>query len=225
MSIDEPLLRRLTNVFLEENKKLNLSAFRTEEHCWVGNVLDSLGLLQAFEHMPELRDIRRALDMGTGGGFPLLALALCLPETAFYGIDSTQKKMDAVQRILDAMQMKNVTLHAGRLEEFGHQEGLRATFDLVTARALAPLPALLEYGAPFLRVGGILACYKSTKLAVELASSATAQRLLSCPFLRTFEYELPAEWGRRTIVFFKKTAPTAPDYPRRVGVPTSTPLT
>lgn len=224
MHLDEERLRLLTRVFLEENKKLNLSAFRTEEHCWIGNVLDSVAFLQAFDERPELAQVRSLLDIGTGGGFPLMPLALCLPEAACTGIDSTQKKIDAVRRIVDAVQIPNVRLVCGRTEELGHDTTYRESFDLVTARAVAPLAVILEYAVPFLKVGGYCAFWKSTKVADEMAGSANAQKILSCPFAGTFTYALPDPWGERTIVFFKKTAATSADYPRKTGTPKQDPL-
>ncbi len=224
MFTDEQKLRQLTNVFLEENKKLNLSAFRTFEHCSTGNVLDSLAFLEAAKPLKELMQISSLLDMGTGGGFPLLPLALCLPHVACTGIDSTQKKMHAVYRMVEAMEMKNVTLRCGRLEEYGHQENIRASFDVVTARAVATIPVLLEYAAPFLKIGGIAALWKSDKIAAELASSANAQKLLGVEFLRTYEYSLGEKWGKRLILLFKKTKETPSEYPRDVGEPKQKPL-
>ncbi len=95
----EKQLRDLVRVFLEENTKLNLSAFRSEEHCWVGNVLDSISLLQAIGNVHGLTMPTHLLDIGTGGGFPLLPLATCLPEVQCVGIDATSKKIDAVGNI------------------------------------------------------------------------------------------------------------------------------
>jgi 16S rRNA (guanine527-N7)-methyltransferase len=224
MHIDEARLRELVTIFLAENKKLNLSAFRTEELCWVGNVLDSVAFLQAFEKYPDLKDLKTIADIGTGGGFPLLPLALCLPEVTCTGIDSTQKKIDAVGRIVEAMSMKNVRLIADRMEVVAHQKEYRETFDLVTARALAPLNVLLEYAIPLLKVGGWCAFWKSTKVADELAGTASAQKILKTSFVGSFEYTLPGNWGDRTIVFFKKNAATSADYPRKTGIPTQKPL-
>lgn len=224
VTVDESRLRQLCETFLVENKKLNLSAFRSPEHCWVGNVLDSVALLQATDVQPDLRKIHSLLDIGTGGGFPLLPLALCLPEVACTGMDATQKKIDAVGRIVEAVGISNVTLKCGRVESFAHNAELRETFDFVTARAVAPLSVLLEYSVSFLKVGGLCAFWKSTKVADELAMSATAQKLLSAPFAGTYTYALPEHWGERTIVFFKKTAATDKDYPRRTGVPKQKPL-
>jgi 16S rRNA (guanine527-N7)-methyltransferase len=187
-------------------------------------VLDSIAFLQAFDLLPELRTVKRIADMGTGGGFPLLPLALCLPEVQCFGIDSTQKKISAISRIVETMNIKNITLHAGRLEDFGHDKNVRGTMDLVTARALAELPILLEYGIPLLKVGGLCAFWKSSKVADELASTAYAQKVLSAPFVRIFDYDLGDAFGKRCIVFFRKIAETRSLYPRKVGEPKMKPL-
>lgn len=122
------------------------------------------------------------------------------------------------------MDIKNITLHASRLEDIGHDESLRGTMDLVTARALAELPILLEYGIPLLKVGGLCAFWKSSKVADELASTAYAQKVLSAPFVRTFDYDLGDAFGKRCIVFFRKIAETRSLYPRKVGEPKLKPL-
>ena len=224
MTIDEVRFRQLTTTFLKVNESINLSAFRSPELCWVGNVQDSLSLVKASESIPELQQITRLCDIGTGGGFPLLPLALAWSSVSCTGIDSTTKKLTAIQQIIDQEGLNNVRLVSGRLEELGHDSALRGTFDLVTARALATLPVLLEYAAPLLRIGGILACYKSTKVADELSSTVHAQKLLHMPYLRTWMYNLGEHWGERTIVFFQKKAETPEEYPRANGIPKQKPL-
>lgn len=224
MMIDEAKLRQLMEVFLEENRKLNLSALRTPELCWHGNILDSVAFLQSFDSYPELKKAKKILDIGTGGGFPLTPLALCLPDTQCIGLDATQKKVDAVRRIIAAVGIPNASLVCGRTESLAHNAEYRAQFDVVTARAVAPLSVLLEYAVPFLKIGGLCAFWKSTKIASELADTADAQKTLSAPYLGAFQYELPDQWGERTIVFFRKTATTSSDYPRRTGIPKQDPL-
>lgn len=224
VTVSETRLRQLMDVFLEENGKLNLSALRTPELCWTGNILDSIAFLQSFDAYPDLKKAKKLLDIGTGGGFPLMPLALCLPETHCIGIDATQKKIDAVQRIITAVDIPNASLICGRTESVGHSAEYRGQFDVVTARAVAPLSVLLEYAVPFLKVGGLCAFWKSTKIASELAETADAQKKLSAPYLGAFQYALPDQWGERTIVFFKKTAATSSDYPRRTGIPKQDPL-
>ena len=224
MIVDESRLRQLMDAFLKENTQLNLSAMRTPDLCWPGNILDSIALLQAFDTYPDLKKIKNLLDIGTGGGFPLTPLALCLPDIRCLGIDATQKKVDAVRRIIAAASIPNASLIAGRVESLAHNAEYRAQFDLVTARAVAPLSVLLEYAVPFLKIGGICGFWKSTKIAQELAETVDAQKKLSAPYVGNFQYALPDQWGERTIVFFKKTAATLSDYPRRTGIPKQTPL-
>ena len=210
--------------FLAENAKLNLSAFRSEQHCWIGNVLDSIALLQMYDRYPDLRKVKYLVDIGTGGGFPLLPLALCLPDVQCTGIDATQKKIDAVGRIAAACAIPNVKLLCGRIESLAHSAEHREQADLVTARAVAPLSVLLEYASPLLKVGGFCAFWKSTKVAAELADSAKAQEVLHCRYLGDFTYALPDNWGDRTIVLFRKSAPISKEYPRRTGIPKQKPL-
>jgi 16S rRNA (guanine527-N7)-methyltransferase len=224
VSIDEQKLRALVLAFLLENAKLNLSAFRSPEHCWIGNVLDSLSLLDACKKIRGLHIPTRLLDIGTGGGFPLLPLALSWPDCHCVGIDATAKKIDAVGRIVQEMDSKNVELLCGRSEELAHQKELRGSFDLVVSRAVAPLSVILEYSVPFLKVGGHCVFWKSSKIADELASSASAQRLLHTSFVGTYEYELPEDWGKRLLVVYKKNAGTPAEYPRENGIPKAKPL-
>ncbi|MBI3336192.1 16S rRNA (guanine(527)-N(7))-methyltransferase RsmG [Candidatus Peregrinibacteria bacterium] len=209
----EKTLRKLVEIFLEENKKLNLSAYRTEENCWIGNVLDSLAFLDMnFSH----HDIRclSILDIGIGGGFPLLPLAISLPNVQFTGIDSTRKKIDAVQRIVHAMNLNNVTLKWQRAEEH------KTHYDIVLARAVAPLKKLLPLAAPLAKPDGHLVFWKSMHIDNELKESEPIQRKLGCVLIDKHVYELPEDgacppelceaerrWGKRQLLIFTVAAP------------------
>ncbi len=220
-----PAFRQLVDVFLEENKNINLSAFRTVEHCSIGNIQDSLAFKDAVDQgVIDLSSVKTIVDIGTGGGFPLLPLALAYPHIHCHGIDSIKKKLDAISRIADTMEMKNVHLHCGRFEMFGHDASLREKADIVTARAVAELPVLLEYAVPLLRVGGMCAFWKSSHCADELASSLNAQNVLHATFVGEYQYDLGGEWGKRTILFFQKKQPTSEKYPREVSMPKTSPL-
>lgn len=215
-------LLKLRDIFLEENKKINLSAFRDADSVWNGNILDSLPLL---EYLSALSTQHLALlDVGTGGGFPLLPLAICLPDTKLTGLDSTQKKLDAIQRMADHLELENANLISGRAEELGHDPQYRDQFDIVTARAFAPLNVLIELCAPFVKKGGHLVAWKSMKIDEELKDSLLARAELSCHLVDTLEYDLPAGWGKRQLLIFEKTAQTPKKYPRDTGVPKKNPL-
>lgn len=216
-------LKKLTALFLEENAKLNLSAFRTEEDCWHGNVLDSLAALE-LPYFANAEARTSVLDIGTGGGFPLLPLAIAYPHVRYTGLDSTQKKIDAIRRIVTGMGLTNVELLCGRTEEMGCENEYRETFDIVTARALAPLNTLLEYASPFVKPKGHIVCWKSMQVEQELKDSLLARAELSCQLSAQHTYVLPDKWGQRQLIVFEKRGPIASTYPRAVGIPKKSPL-
>src|SRR3989344_311074 len=166
----------------------------------------------------------KILDIGTGGGFPLLPLALCRPETKFTGLDATKKKIDAVGRIVTALDLKNVTLVSGRAEAFGHDPAHRQHYDIVMTRAVGALNELLELMAPFTGVNGYCIAWKSLHIDEELKQSLPAQKELNCELVTKHEYDLPGDFGRRQLVVFQKKKVTPKAYPRAVGVPKKTPI-
>lgn len=232
----EGRLRGLTHAFLEENREINLSAFRTEELTWIGNVLDSLAAVDVLSAIfPEVRGPNseacpesyrrvRILDLGTGGGFPLLPLAIVFPHMQCVGIDSVGKKVETVKRIAHRCEIPNVTLLCTRAEDMGRDAQHRETYDVVLARAVAPLNVLLEYGAPLTKVGGHLLFWKSTKIDEELSDSLLARSELSCRLTQVAPYTLPENFGTRQILVFKKMFGTSPKYPRTKGTAKKNPL-
>lgn len=210
--------------FLDElerwNKRLNLISYRNREELEVKHVQDSLSLLEIFE----LEKGQRVLDLGTGGGFPGVPLAILSPETEFVLMDSVGKKMAAVQAMVEAVGLKNIQTVAGRFEELAHAAEYREAFGMVVARAVAPLPTLLEYAAGFVCVHGVFVAYKSAQYQEELKASMAAQRLLHLEFEGPIDYELAGGMGSRSLLVFRKTKPLPDSYPRKVGMPKKKPL-
>ncbi len=217
----EQRLRELMRVFLAENEKLNLSALRTEERCWVGNILDSLAL---FDAMPDSPIGFRLLDLGTGGGFPLLPIAIARADLQCTGLDAVAKKVRAVERIVGQLGLQNVKLVIGRSEELGHDPHHRERYAAVTSRAVAPLPILIEYASSFVKVGGTMVMWKSLHIDEELEGAKNAMKELHCELVRNYEYELPDDFGKRQLLIFAKTAATPKQYPRAVGMAKKKPL-
>ncbi len=220
----EEKLKELARVFLQENTKINLSAFRDEESVWVGNILDSLAALEAPRASACFPDGGAILEVGTGGGFPLLPLAICKPDCRFFGLDATRKKLDAVGRMTDALTMKNTKLINGRAEELGQDQKCRQKFDAVLARALAPLNVLLELCIPFAKVGGHVIAWKSMNIESEINASLKAKEVLRCRLAGQYTYTLPEPYGRRQLLFFEKTGSTPAGYPRSTGTPKKKPI-
>lgn len=220
----EQRLRELLRVFLEENAKINLSALRTEEACWIGNILDSLAFLEISAKLAASRTQLSLLDIGTGGGFPLLPLAMALPEWRLTGADAVGKKIRAVETMAKTLGLPNVRVVAGRTEELGRMPEHREQYDIVTARAVAELSVLLEYCAPFAKIGGHVVLWKSTHIEEELAKSVRAQEFLHCPLTMTHRYTLPGDFGERQLLVFTKKAAVGKEFPRPVGMAKKKPL-
>lgn len=105
---------KLITIFLEQNQKLNLSAIRDREGVRVKHLQDSLKLLETGLFIPG----KFVIDVGTGGGFPLMPLAMSCPETRFLGIDSVRKKTLAVQAMLDKLGVQNAEVLRTRIEDY-----------------------------------------------------------------------------------------------------------
>ena len=135
----------LINTFIEKNQKLNLSAIRDKEGIRLKHIQDSLQLLETWL----FTDDKFVIDVGTGGWFPLMPLALSCPTLQFLGIDSVRKKTIAVNEMLAELGVKNAEVIWTRIEEY---QGEKA--DLITARAVAYSDKLLKRAYPLLKKGG-----------------------------------------------------------------------
>lgn len=208
------------DAFEAQNKKVNLVSCTTRDELITKHVQDSLALLEVFE----LEKGQRVLDLGSGGGFPALPLALMSPQAEVVCVDSVGKKMKAVEAVAKAAGLTNVRTVTGRFEALGHDSAYREAFGLVVARAVAALPTLLEYAAPFVCVHGLFIAYKSRDYLEELEASKKAQSVLGLEFEGAIDYELDEGMGSRSLVIFRKTRPLGDDVPRRVGVAGKRPI-
>ncbi len=202
--------------FLDENTRINLSALRTEDTCWHGNILDSLALVDAVD-AGLVPAPHKLIDVGTGGGFPLLPLAIAYPDSAFTGLDSIGKKMKAIERIARASSISNVAVIAERSEILGKDTKHRERYDIVTARAVAPLKILLEYTAPFASIGGHVVLWKSMTIEQELSDAKNSASTLGCSLIHQHIYDLSGDWGTRQLLIYKKESRTPAQYPRAIG--------
>src|SRR5258708_25708964 len=160
---------RLRAMLRDWNTRVNLTAITDPAEVATRLFLDALTCLLALPaaapHEP-----RALLDVGSGAGFPGLALAIACPRWQITSLEAAAKKVRFQQAAIAVLRLTNARTIAGRAEELAHSQDLRARFDVVTARALAALPALLEYCAPFARVGGGVIAPKEGELAAAMAA-------------------------------------------------------
>jgi 16S rRNA (guanine527-N7)-methyltransferase len=176
----------------------------------------------------ELGRARRIADVGAGAGFPGLALAVALPEVQVDLIESAGRKTAVAARLIRAAELTNARAVTARAEEWARLPaalgGGREAYDVVTARAVAPLAVLVEYAAPLLSAGGVLVAWKGARDAAEEAGgTAAAERLQMAE--RGVERVMPFEGAEnRHLHVFQKTGPTPEGFPRRAGMARKRPL-
>lgn len=224
--------RHLREVVVRMNERINLTRIVGDEDFRIKNIEDSLEplfLSRAFA-VDGFPDGGKMIDVGTGGGFPLLPLAmynrLVFPSRGFSycGLDSVGKKMRALAEIAGEMRIENIHFISGRAEVYGRDMQFRERFDLATCRAVAELPVVLEYCSPFVKVGGVVAVYKAKSAAEEMEKSGNAACRLGLQLIETCAYALSQQQGERVLFLFRKGRPISADYPRKDGVPKKAPL-
>lgn len=202
------------------NAHTNLTAITAPDEVRVRHFLDSLTVLAAVPLSPGAH----VIDVGTGAGFPGLPLAIVRADLHVTLIEATGKKLAFCQHVAEQLGLTNLDFVHARAEEGGHMPALRERGDLVAARAVARLPALLEYLLPLARVGGLAAAMKGRTAAEEAADSSRALRLLGGKLRGVREFALPGLDEPHHLVLVDKIAPTPRGFPRRPGLPVQRPL-
>jgi 16S rRNA (guanine527-N7)-methyltransferase len=186
------------------------------------HIADSLSGLA----VPEVWDARAIADIGAGAGFPGLVLAIALPGARVDLIEAAGRKTAVIGRLAEAARASNARAVKARAEEWGVAEGVggRGAYDVVTARALAPLAVLVEYAAPLLRDGGALIAWKGARTAAEDEAGAEAAVEVGLSPEAVVEVKpWPAARDRHLHVY-RKVAPTPERFPRRPGMAAKRPL-
>jgi 16S rRNA (guanine527-N7)-methyltransferase len=183
------------------------------------HVADALTALE----VPAVRDAAHIADLGAGAGFPGLVLALVMPDTRVDLIESAARKTAVIERLAAAADVPNARAITARAEDWARDEG-RGTYDLVTARAVAALPVLVEYAAPLLVDGGSLVAWKGAcEREEEIAGGRAAEAVGLTPTDVIAVQPFDGARDRRLYVF-QKMAPTPERYPRRAGMAAKRPL-
>lgn len=216
---------RYRALLLDWNTRINLTAITDPQEVVTRHFLDSLTcapLLQTSVAVSAAPP--RLLDVGTGAGFPGLPLAIALPEWDVTLLEATGKKVRFLEAVIDELGLTNAHALAGRAEEVAHKSAYRGRFDAVTARAVAALPALLEYCAPFARAGGSIILPKKGDLSAEAAAGRAAADILGARLLDPVPVRLPALADGRVLLVARQVAACPSQYPRPAGAPVRRPL-
>jgi 16S rRNA (guanine527-N7)-methyltransferase len=213
------LFLRYRQELIEWNSRFNLTAITDPDEILRKHFLDSASMLAVYD-----KHQVRALDIGAGAGFPGLPLKILRPQWRVVLLEATGKKVTFLRHMIETLELREIEAVQGRAEELARQQAYRASFGLVTARAVASLPILLEYAAPFCRVGGQIILPKKGDVTEELAHGKLAARRLGAVLRADKAVTLPGlEDGRRLLVWEQvKKCPES--FPRSGSLMTKKPL-
>ena len=203
------VLENLTSHMLEVNKSLNLTAIKDEDGVILKHLVDSSACV------PYIGENASVCDIGCGGGFPSLVIAILRGDVSVFAVDSVSKKVRYVSETATLLGLDNVTVSSERAEVIGQGEK-REKFDIVTARAVARLNILCELCIPLLKVGGTFISMKSQTTDEEIDEARGAIELLGGKIKDVKSYTLTdgKETVERTLILIEKVKQTPKIYPR-----------
>ena len=185
--------------FLEENAKHNLISKNDEQFLYEKHIYDSLSIKLFFDKYKICP--KTILDIGCGGGFPCLPIAIEFPQIQVTGIDSIGKKINSIETIKNKLNLKNLNTICGRVENLKGKK-----FDVITARAVADLSKIAAYAIPLLSSHGYFVAYKSQKAKEEINNAEEILQKYNAKVDEVIEYTLPLEecYTRNLIIISKK---------------------
>lgn len=216
--VAQELMGQYLDLILEANKTTNLTRITSRDEALVLHIEDSLVGLEEVSEAPE----GLYGDLGSGGGFPGVPLALATGRETVL-VDSVKKKMAIVQQAVNQLGLgRQITTCSDRIEDLALDRP--GSFSVLTARALSRLVALLELSSPLLVKGGRLVCYKAQLSDEEMQEARAVEDLLGMRLVSQRETMLSDGETRRTIVVFEKVGKAKLKLPRRIGAAQKTPL-
>ncbi len=211
---------RYYELLVEWNQVMNLTAITEYDEVMKKHFVDSASLIKAFDVSRPLS----VIDVGTGAGFPGLALKIAFPELQVTLLDSLNKRIAFLNAVIEDLGLTGVETIHGRAEDYAKPGKLREKFDLCVSRAVANLSTLSEYCLPYVKVGGYFIPYKSEKLTQEITDASRALQILGGKVEKQVAFELPDTDIYRNLVVIKKEKPTPGKYPRKAGLPSKEPI-
>jgi len=225
---DKDALLDKYEVFLEmlrnRGRDNNLTGFRDSQELAVQVVGDALAPLEEAPELIREEGPEELLDVGSGAGLPGIIYALYWPECEVVLLESNKKRLEFLREAIESLELENVKILEGRAESHAHELVWRERFDLVTSRALAPLPIALELCLPYLALEGHMLTFKGTNPAEEVRDAEFALNKLGAGKVDVKTYHAAPGEPRRHALWIPKVSLTPDRYPRREGIPAKRPL-
>lgn len=207
-------------ILLETNKFLNLTTITETTEMNYKHFLDSIIILNYLD----LKKDTSLIDIGTGAGFPGLPLKIIRSDLKITLMDSLNKRIKFLDKVISELNLENINAIHGRAEELGKNIKFRENYDVAISRAVSKLNTLVEYALPFVKVGGIFISMKGPSGRDEVKESEKGIKLLGGKIEKIVDYTLDYKDSKRTLIIIKKVSKTLKKYPRAGGKPKSQPL-
>ncbi|PSR18532.1 16S rRNA (guanine(527)-N(7))-methyltransferase RsmG [filamentous cyanobacterium CCP3] len=217
--------QQLYEAILAANQQINLTRITTSEDFWEKHLWDSLQGMAPWLSDPQSGESGlKVVDIGTGGGFPGLPVALVFPHWAIALMDATRKKIAALEFVCERLGIANVSFLPQRAEQVAHQPTHREAYDLALLRAVGSVNTCAEYALPLLKLGGQAVLYRGQWTAAEEAGLTAILPRLGGQLLELRSQTTPLTQGVRHNVILAKVDRTPDKFPRLPGIPAKTPL-
>lgn len=207
-------------MLVEWNEFMNLTAITEYGDVLKKHFVDSVSLIKAYDVSKNVS----VIDIGTGAGFPGLALKIAYPNLQVTLLDSLNKRIKFLDEVIAKLGLTGIDTIHGRAEDFAKPDKLREKYDLCVSRAVANMSTLSEFCLPFVKVGGQFISYKSEKITEEMETAGKAISILGGKVEGQVEFTLPDSNIYRNLFIIKKVKPTPGKYPRKAGLPAKEPL-
>jgi 16S rRNA (guanine527-N7)-methyltransferase len=211
------------------NERMNLTRITGYEAVQVKHFLDSLSCVPVITDAATVLNWStdaslRAIDMGTGAGFPGVPLKIALPTLSLTLLEATGKKAEFLRFLVERLKLSEVVVANARAEDAGQELTYREQYDLALARAVAGMATLAELTLPLVRVGGLVIAQKGEDPAAEVEAAQTAIVTLGGQVQNIVPVSVPGLAEARHLVVLQKVSSTPGRYPRRSGMPAKRPL-
>lgn len=204
----------------EWNEKINLTAITEDEEVVKKHFIDCI---KAFKR-DEFKKAETLIDVGTGGGFPGIPIAIMRSDLKVTLLDSLNKRINFLNTVINELGLKNVTTIHSRAEDGARNKDLREKFDIATSRAVANMSVLSEFCLPYVKVDGHFIALKGPAVEQEIQESRNAIRTLGGQLVDICEVSIEGTELRHNLVIVKKVKPCEKIYPRKAGTITKKPI-
>lgn len=206
----------------EWNSFMNLTAITEFQEVVRKHFIDSLSVLKAVPNL--YNSSCCVIDVGTGAGFPGIPLKIVSPGLKVTLLDSLNKRVDFLKKVISVLQLHDICAVHGRAEDYARTGRMREAFDFCVSRAVANLATLSEYCLPFVKKSGYFISYKSEKIAEEFDNAKRAIYVLGGRYEKKVEFYLPDSDDYRNLFIIKKEKETPLKFPRKAGIPSKEPI-